>query len=148
MRRGDEASVFGVHGVLQAHRGSVPRHGYHRGDDGGATIDEAHVYELLGERLEAKVARDYGRADRARERLREMGVDVFDTQRMWRVRDSDAKELNAHLAALANTKRLSACRAAFAAAEVAGTVNTWSYAILVNAHATCGDAQSELIACT
>ena len=94
--------------------------------------------------MEAKVARDYSRADLARERLREMGVDVFDAQRMWRVRDGDAKELNARLAALANTKRLSACRAAFAAAEAAGKANQWSHAILVNAHATCGDAEGAI----
>ena len=82
----EEIEVFGERGVLQAHRGNFPTHGYRR-DDGGATpIDEARVYELLGRRLQAKAARNFAAADAAREALRELGVDVFDSSRVWRVR--------------------------------------------------------------
>lgn len=148
-----EVEVFGVRGVLQSHRGRrgvLQRHGYNRSDDDNAAeIDEQAVYELLGERLQAKAARDYNAADACRERLRSMGVDVFDKTKTWRVRsggDGGAKALNAQLAHLAHHKQLSACRDAFAAGSAAGQANYWSHAILVNAHATCGDAVGALAA--
>ena len=55
-----------------------------------------------------------------------------------------SRELNALLARLARGKQLSACRAAFKVGVKAGTVDAWSYAILINAHATCGDGVGAL----
>ena len=74
-----EVEAFGVCGVLQAVRGLPETHGYRRADnDGGAPVDAARVYGLLGERAAAKAARDYVAADSAREELRSLGVDEFE----------------------------------------------------------------------
>ena len=70
-----EIEVFGVRGVLQAHRGRPPSHetfGYQRAAGDVAEVDELSVYQLLGERLRAKAARDYASADLCREKLRAM----------------------------------------------------------------------------
>ena len=118
-----EIEVFGLRGVLQSHRGGMPpqpveNYGYRRDDNGLVVVDEVRVYALLGQRLQAKAARDYAAADRAREELRAMGVDVFDSSRIWRVRGG-TRELNATLSHLAQSRQLSACRAAFAAGTAA-----------------------------
>lgn len=52
-----------------------------------------------------------------------------------------ARELNAALSRFARGKQLSACRAAFASGVATGAVDAWSHAILINAHATCGDTE-------
>ncbi|EOD11984.1 hypothetical protein EMIHUDRAFT_257272, partial [Emiliania huxleyi CCMP1516] len=136
----DEVEVFGLRGVLQTHRGPAPieTHGYRRDDNGLVPVDEPRVYELLGQRLSAKAVKDYGAADRAREALREMGVDVFDSSRIWRVRGG-TREFNARLTQLAQSRQLSACRAAYSAGEA--LADSRSHAILIDAHAACGDGQ-------
>ena len=59
---------------------------------------------------------------------------------------STSRELNKELARLARCKQLSACRAAFTAGMDAGSTDAWSHAILINAHATCGDGEGALAA--
>ena len=57
-----------------------------------------------------------------------------------------SRELNSTLARLARGKQLTACRAAFASGSAAGSTDSWSHAILINAHATCGDGDGALAA--
>ena len=137
-----EIEVFGVRGVLQSHRGPTPAvletHGYRRDDNGLVPVDEHRVYELIGERKAAKAIKDFAAADRAREALRAMAVDVFDSSRIWRVRGG-TREFNAGLLQLAHSKQLSKCRAAFEAG--ASLTDDYSHAIVIDAHAACGDAQ-------
>ena len=54
------------------------------------------------------------------------------------------RALNRELSRLARSKELSACRAAFTAGKALGVVDAWSHAILINAHATCGDGAGAL----
>lgn len=62
-------------------------HGYEReGDSGG--VDESQVDRLLTERVAAKRSREYDTADKIRDDLRAMGVEVADKERTWRVRGS------------------------------------------------------------
>ena len=56
-------------------------HDYRRDDDGSAQVDERRVNELLADRLAAKRARDFDTADRIRDELRNMNVQVFDQVR-------------------------------------------------------------------
>ena len=137
-----EIEVFGVRGVLQDHRGPTPAvletHGYRRDDNGLVPVDEHRVYELIGERKAAKAIKDFAAADRAREALRAMAVDVFDSSRIWRVRGG-TREFNAGLLQLAQSKQLSRCRAAFEAG--ASLTDDYSHAIIIDAHAACGDAE-------
>ena len=77
--------------VLRASGGS---HGYERdpSDDGDGDVDEARVNRLLTERVAAKRARDYDKADQLRDELRAMGVEVNDKDRCWRVRGGGNRE--------------------------------------------------------
>jgi cysteinyl-tRNA synthetase len=53
--------------------------------------DLAQVDELLGRRLAAKKAREFGRADELQAELRELGVEVDDKRREWYVRYHDGR---------------------------------------------------------
>ena len=57
-----------------------------------------------------------------------------------------SRELNATLSRLARGKQLAECRAAFAMGSASGSADSWSHAILINAHATCGDGDGALAA--
>ena len=57
-----------------------------------------------------------------------------------------SRELNATLSRLARGKQLAECRAAFAMGSASGSADSWSHAILINAHATCGDGDGALSA--
>ena len=57
-----------------------------------------------------------------------------------------SRELNKELTRLARGKQLTACRAAFEAAKTSGVADAWSHAIVINAHATCGDGAGALAA--
>ena len=57
-----------------------------------------------------------------------------------------SRELNKELTRLARGKQLTACRAAFEAAKSSGVADSWSHAIVINAHATCGDGAGALAA--
>jgi len=46
---------------------------------GGSTLDEARILQLIGERLQAKKARDFAAADRIRDELAAMGVVLKDS---------------------------------------------------------------------
>lgn len=62
-------------------------HGYTRaGSDTARVLDEPRVHALLLQRLLAKKAHQFDRADALREELRrECGVEVFDKTKFWRV---------------------------------------------------------------
>ena len=53
-------------------------------DDGAVQVDEPRVNAMLAERMQAKMARDFGTADRLRDELRSMGIEVFDRERTWK----------------------------------------------------------------
>jgi hypothetical protein len=55
-------------------------------DDGSVQVDEPKVNEMLAERNQARVCRDYDTADRIREQLRQMGVEVYDKEKTWSAR--------------------------------------------------------------
>jgi len=60
-------------------------HDYRRDDDGSAPCDLDRINSMLAERMRAKMARDFGTADRIRDDLRRLGVEVFDKERTWRI---------------------------------------------------------------
>jgi len=62
------------------------KHDYTRHDDGSVEIDQEQVDRLIGERLQAKFARDYETADQIRDQLRAMGVEMMDKEKAYRVR--------------------------------------------------------------
>jgi hypothetical protein len=77
----------------QQRRGSVgkPREfrsqqarGYTRAAGNAAPVNEAMVNAILQQREAARRSRDYGSADRLRAMLRMMGVEVYDTEGVWR----------------------------------------------------------------
>ena len=47
-------------------KGGGAGHDYRRDDDGSAPCDEAKINQLLGDRVQAKMARDFDTADRLR----------------------------------------------------------------------------------
>jgi hypothetical protein len=59
-------------------------HDYRRDDDGSATVDEGKIDAMLAERLQAKMSRDFPTADRIRDQLRGMGIEVYDQERTWK----------------------------------------------------------------
>eukprot|EP01052_Picozoa_sp_SAG31_P024492 SAG31_NODE_2087_length_6484_cov_5.038528_4_plen_556_part_01 len=65
-------------------------HDYRRDDDGSVQVDERKVDELLAARLNAKRGRDFDTADRIRDELRDMGVQVFDQEKTWSARGGGA----------------------------------------------------------
>ncbi len=46
---------------------------------GGSTLDEAHIQQLIDERAQAKKARDFAAADRIRDELAALGVELKDS---------------------------------------------------------------------
>ena len=67
-------------------------HGYERdANDAGGDVDEAQVDRLLTERVAAKRSREYDKADKLRDELRAMGIEVADKERTWRVRGSGGR---------------------------------------------------------
>ena len=58
---------------------------YSRGDDGGASIDEQRVRELITSRGELRKARNFKGADGVLAQLNAMGVSVWDQEREWKV---------------------------------------------------------------
>lgn len=61
-------------------------HGYSRDPSDTATVgDEQRVHKLLSDRLAAKRAREFDQADRIREELLSIGIQVFDRVKFWRV---------------------------------------------------------------
>lgn len=69
-------------------------HGYERdpSDGSDADVDEARVNRLLEERVAAKRAREYDKADGLRDELRAMGIEVNDKDRCWRVRGGRGRD--------------------------------------------------------
>ena len=55
-------------------------------DDGSKEVDESLVNQLLADRKQAKYSRDYETADRLRDELKAMDIDIYDKDRTWRVR--------------------------------------------------------------
>ena len=55
------------------------------GNAGSQGVDEAAVHAMLAERLQAKLHKNYARADVIREELRGMGVSVDDGAKTWHV---------------------------------------------------------------
>merc|ERR1712087_1083974 len=55
-------------------------------DDDENQIDEGHVNQLLAERLQARITRDFVTADRLRDKLRDIGVEVDDKEKTWTAR--------------------------------------------------------------
>lgn len=62
-----------------------PSHDYVRGDDGGIRVDLRRVDFLLARRLACKKAGRYDEADSIRAELRQLGVEVQDRLKLWRV---------------------------------------------------------------
>ena len=65
--------------------GGAPVHDYKRMEGDAAPIDESRVDDLLSQRVGAKRAGDFQRADRLRNELRALGVAVLDREREWHV---------------------------------------------------------------
>tara|TARA_B100000524_G_scaffold344376_1_gene241577 strand:- start:365 stop:925 length:561 start_codon:yes stop_codon:yes gene_type:complete len=59
------------------------RHDFERVPGNNARCDEEMIDKLLSQRTEAKRQSDFETADRIRDRLRRMEVEVFDRERMW-----------------------------------------------------------------
>ncbi|CAJ1934864.1 unnamed protein product [Cylindrotheca closterium] len=62
-------------------------HDYNLAADAGpnaSTLSEPEIHQMLAERLECKLNRDYRNADRIQEDLRNAGVVVNDREKMWR----------------------------------------------------------------
>mmetsp|Transcript_26213 Transcript_26213/g.60515 ORF Transcript_26213/g.60515 Transcript_26213/m.60515 type:complete len:215 (-) Transcript_26213:41-685(-) len=55
-----------------------------RGGRGGASLDFNHVQKLVDERQSCRRERDFTRADRLRDELRDMGIQVDDNMLTWR----------------------------------------------------------------
>ena len=53
-------------------------------DDGSAQVDEPKVHEMPARRMQAKMGRDFDTADRLRDELRAMGVEVYDKEKTWK----------------------------------------------------------------
>jgi len=62
---------------------SRANHDYTRGDDGTAQVDEAKVDQLLMDRTKARKTGRFDDADDIREELSDMGVRLFDKERVW-----------------------------------------------------------------
>jgi 5'-3' exonuclease len=73
-RQGSSSSSYGGHG-----------HDYRRAEGDAAPVDEARVHALLAQRLAARVGRQFTDADRLRDELRAMGVEIDDRVKTWRV---------------------------------------------------------------
>ena len=71
-------------GQYQFQSGRGGGSGYVRGADDGAPVDEERVEELLAERQDMRFARKFAEADRLRDQLRDMGITVWDRNRLWR----------------------------------------------------------------
>ena len=52
-------------------------------DDGSVQVDESKVNEMLARRMQAKMGRDFDTADRIRDELRAMNVEVYDKEKTW-----------------------------------------------------------------
>lgn len=59
-------------------------HDYRRDDNGSAQVDEAKVNKMLADRMQAKMGRDFDSADRIRDDLKAMGVEVYDKEKTWK----------------------------------------------------------------
>ena len=87
-REAQEAKAGGV-----GPRAGGDGHGYAREDDGGGgDVDQGRVDKLLTERVAAKRSREYDKADKIRDELRGMGVEVHDKERTWSVRGRGRRE--------------------------------------------------------
>jgi hypothetical protein len=67
-------------------RQPMAEHGYTREPGDTALVDVKRVDAMLMERVDAKRTRDFDTADRIRDELREMGVEIYDRERTWRSR--------------------------------------------------------------
>ena len=65
--------------------GGAPRHDYSRSRGDAHPIDEERVHSLLAQRLAARMGRMFNDADRLRDELRAIGVEVDDREKTWRV---------------------------------------------------------------
>merc|ERR1719203_2109 len=52
-------------------------------DDRGKGPSQDEIQDIVDERLEARKARDFGRADEIRDELKDMGVHVDDSDNSW-----------------------------------------------------------------
>ena len=84
-QQGNEHSRSGGSGGTGGHRDlGATGHDYRRDDNGSVQVDEAKVDEMLAERLQYKFSRDFQSADRIRDDLKAMGVEVIDKTLTWR----------------------------------------------------------------
>ena len=69
---------------------------YKRAGDLEAKVDTEAIEKLMIERAKAKSKRDYEAADKIRDELRSVhNIDIFDKQRIWKLRDGAAREQRA-----------------------------------------------------
>ena len=80
---GDEPGGFGGGGGRGSQFGPTG-HDYRRDDDGTTQVDEDKINGMLADRLQAKMSRDFPTADRIRDDLRAMGIEVYDQEKTWR----------------------------------------------------------------
>ena len=67
-----------------------------RAGDLEAKVDTEAIEKLMIERAKAKSKRDYETADKIRDELRSVhNIDIFDKQRIWKLRDGAAREQRA-----------------------------------------------------
>ncbi len=52
-------------------------------------VDESKVNEMLAERTQARMGHDFDTADRIRDQLRQLGVEVFDREKTWMASSDD-----------------------------------------------------------
>lgn len=76
---------MGPRGPLRPVINPTTGHDYRRGDDCSIPVDVPRVDSLLARRLACKMSRRYEEADRLRQELRDMGVEVQDKLKIWRV---------------------------------------------------------------
>ena len=82
---GGKGGGYGGYGGGGKGGGGGGGHDYRRQEGDTIPVDEGRVNSLIAQRLAARVGRDFAMADRLRDELRGIGIEVDDSARVWRV---------------------------------------------------------------
>mgnify|MGYP006143709021 CR=1 FL=1 len=77
---------------------------YRRGDDGGGAIDERRVEELVATRSALRRNRDFRGADDILAQINQLGVSVWDRERVWMVGSAPPPRAEAESSAMPQSK--------------------------------------------